>query len=338
MRASRHPYGLRLRGANPIKVRSAEVVPQVYLKDAVQSDRNWESLWNDFCWLGWIKPQIDLAVANGANCIKVSWGGWDGATQISSTATTLTRMRAFNDYLRTLGLASYWSLLGSQQAFTSSGALMSGGIIGEMQQVLALIETFPNAVGCDLLNEVNYSGPSSWGSGAATSAFSTSMEALFPVARAAAPTLPLTVSVSVEQASDWANGYNGYLAAAAPFVDFHDVHPYYGGDGNSAGVRSIPALADLAPMISASWFKGRWFAGEVGVDQALPSATRTAFVAGIGALTADPSCYGANLFCLADYDIADGLAGRYGASDETVSNPRADILEPFASTWQGHLA
>lgn len=334
MRASQRPYALRLRGPNPPKLKIINVVPECSYKDAVfPAGRDWAELWSDFNWVGWIKPQIDLAFANGANGIKIGCSGMPGnLNAYPSNAVLAARLRSVAAYVAGKGGVMYVSVGPSGSTyewFNNDGSLNPTKVAGG-KFVLSVLETIPNVVAVDLLNETNLSGIGNW-SGGTSSTFVASMTAMFAAARAVS-SLPMTCSIYMNSKADWTGSW---MQGLAPFVDFQDGHAYYGIQGGTPA--SIPAASDVNALVAASWFKGGFLIGEVGAAQNATTSTQTSFINGLGSLISHPSCLGANLFSGADYDTTDGPGQQWGVSDAFVQNPRMAILTPFANTWPASL-
>ena len=338
------PYGFRFRPGSQVKAKLINVVPQCGYADAGHSTaqtvppiyRNWNELWSDWNWPGWIKPQIDNAFAYGANGVKIECSGMVGNLgTFPPLATLTTRIQQFCAYVAQKGGMVYFGCGGGPDTgWFNGGTTIDATNAAAGQAILRVLDAIPNICGIDLCNEIEFNGPSAW-NGATNAAFSTSLAALMAAARPFAPSVPMTVSVQLTSRNDWTFTP---LQLIAPHVDFLDVHPYYGIPGGTAPT-TIQAAADVAPMLAAPWFQpqsggpGHYMIGELGVHQAVPSATRSAVIAGVGTQCALPQCYGGNLFAGADFLWASGANNQYGVTDLNVQNPRTDILAPFQSGW-----
>ena len=332
MLAPRSPYGSRLwPGRTPIKAKFAEIVPQCYYKDAHSQSRNWADLWYDWNWPGWIKPQIDLALQYGANGIKFACsGGLPDGGPYPSFAVWTSRVRAVADYLRSKGALLYINLSSPSELWNADGSLTATAT-GTLPASLAFFDTLPSLVGIDLCNEVGYSAPSAWGNNCLSTIAQTGIAAVFAMARQNCRTIPLTMSCNVEAGNQWGAGVNNGLIGTAAFVDFHDVHNYYGRDGNSLVPNGTPAIADVAPMLNAPWFRGGWIHGESGNNQYEGGAARVAYLRAVGAVHQHPKSLGGVLFGMADY-VTDSPQARYGVADELIA-PRVDQLSAFRDSW-----
>lgn len=300
--ASSRPYGVRLRGWTDVKLKGLAIW-NAGASQSLPPDASvfWGTAWD---WAGDVQPQIDLAVSLGANCVKFETSIYE---VVNSQTTTLARMGQVLDYLDSLGLLSYWCL--SQFTYEAAKGLSLAEIAAGMQPAARLLDGYGGVVALDLINEINSESSDSstrilW------------MEALTPAVRAATG-LPLTYSLYVGDSSVWGSSVVGEVA---PYVDFHDFHPYN-------GLTSPPQPSDV-DAYRALGYDRPFLCGEAGCDASRFSAsTQTSFWEAYGTLAALEDCYGDVGFCVADYNST----REWGVYDDTLAGPRTQISVPFAA-------
>ncbi len=324
MPINRHPYGVRLRPGSANKYKIVNIVPQCYYTDArVPGGRNWADMWFDFNWVGWIKPQIDFAFTlSGVNGIKFNCCGVDGDNgPYPATALLATRLRLVCAYVASKGGVVYISLAPGASHFLNGNGSLKTAAMAQLLPIVAVMETIPNVIGLDRVNEFGgFSGATlAAGCGALNAALAT------------VTSLPSTYSIYLSSVADWTGTL---MQQVAPYVDFHDGHPYYSIQYGTPN--SMPAAADLTAIAVSSWYKGEFLVGEVGVNQGVSTGNQTSFLTGLGAMIGRSDCFGGVIFSAADYDITDGNAQLWGMTDKNVLNPRSTILNVFKS-WPSKL-
>lgn len=289
-----------------------------------QINSKWADFWATWNWETWVRPQIDVALAAGANCIKVTASGIgpteDGYAYPDDT-TLRKRIEQFVGYVESRGAVVYWNLVAHPLYVLGSGGTLGPTNFPAVQKIAGWLEALPGIVAVDLCNEINNSFPTSW-NGPNYAQATTDLQALRDAVRAVT-SLPLTASVLCQAVSDITGAW---MQAAAPVVDFHDFHPYYTG--------GTPAVADVTALRAAQWFKGRYLVGENGVNMSQATGARTTWTTQLGQIAALADCFGAVFFCAADYDIT--AANEFGMYDTNVRNGRSDVLTPFAG-WPAKL-
>jgi hypothetical protein len=285
-----------------------------------QINSKWADLWNTWNWESWIRPQIDLAVTYGANCIKITASGINPEDGFSYPADAVLKARIEQvcGYAQARGMVVYWNLLAHPFYGFGAGGTSLTANLPQIQKVTSWLREIPNVVAIDVCNEINNSPPPSWG-GNNYAQMQTDLAALFAGVRAVT-SLPLTCSVLCQAVSDITGPY---MSTVAPLVDFHDFHPYYTG--------ATPAVSDVTALRAAPWYKGRYLIGEIGTSLAQTASVQTTWTTNLGAMGAQADSFGTVLFCAADYDNAT-TSVQFGICDIAVKNPRSQITTPF-SAW-----
>lgn len=298
------PYGARLARPTNEKINGLQV--QRKPADAGHTYlffTNWD-------WTGWVKPQIDLAVAKGANCVKFG-GTASGVVQgLQTRADLANKIRQALDYCATVGIKSYWTLHMPYSGDDLDPAT-DATTLTELVAMAQVIASYPGVIGADMSNEA-------LANIGATRALANAT-AIYPAVKAVAPWLPLSQSQLVQTSGS----YTSSLAGFAPYVDFWDFHPYYS-SGN-------PVDADLASFRSQSWYKP-YLIGEIGLDLASGQTAQAARWNAIGTMSrASTDCYGA-----VGYTIVDCNSEDYGMfTNDGLFNERSWISGAFA-TWPSH--
>lgn len=205
------PAGLKLRGGN--------ITPQGDKIDGFDEVHVWKWLyatWAD-SWPAIVKPQLDLAATVGTNAIRIIgdiYGVHHGDLAL------VDYVRAYEqlvDYCANLGMRVYACL----SAATEWGGATKDEALVIMRAQAAMLETKPNVVGIDVVQEIGLT-PALY----AGSSLHDFVEYLLTSLREVT-TLPLTCSVlssSNNSSAQWSSATTGDLADV---VDFYDFHPYY---------------------------------------------------------------------------------------------------------------
>ena len=283
----------------------------------------WADLWNTWNWEGWVRKQIDVSIAAGANCIKITASGIqpEDGFNYPADAVLQARIKQLCDYVQSKGAVVYWNLVAHPYYLFGSGGTSYSTNIASVLKVAKWVDQQANVVAIDICNEVNQSQPTTW-SGPNYTQFAADMGTYFADVRTVT-SLPLTYSVLCQTASEYTGGW---ISNGAGFVDFHDLHPYY--------ISGIPSQSDLATLRAASYYKGRFLMGECGSSIAQTSSVQTTWTTALGGYGTATDSFGAVLFCAADYDVTTPY--QFGMYDINVLNGRSQIITPFG-TWTGKL-
>lgn len=310
-------YGSKLLHNNPVTLKGLNVVRQINSK--------WADFWNTWNWESWVKPQIDVSLAAGANCIKVTASGIGPAEDgfsYPADAVLQARIDQFIGYCQSQGAVVYWNLVAHPfYVFGSGGSLLSTNLPA-VQKVARWVDAHSNVVAIDVCNEINNSTPSSW-SGNNYAQAQTDLTALVAGVRQVT-SLPLTASVLCQAVTDITGGW--MQAASGAGIDYHDFHPYYTG--------ATPQTTDVAGLRAAPWYRGRYLIGEIGTSLAQTAPVQTTWTTNLGNMGGQADAYGCVLFCAADYDTVS--TGQFGITDTSVHNLRTQITTPFAA-WPAKL-
>jgi hypothetical protein len=265
-------------------------------------------------WVNWYKPQIDLAVVQGANCVKLYDNG-QATTQNNgvSTAAQAINYPQFLTYAAQRGLLVY-CVFGGPGTWSANGTTQFASMLGTWA---ALLNQFPNVIGIDLCNEINNGGP-------AISLAQTWVTAGMAAIRAVT-NIPVTASICILAQSDLSSAY---ISAIAPLVDFIDIHPYL-----ASGVAASPDIwADqIIALRTNSWWK-QFLIGESGQSVAAGSRQPITWQAN-GQLLALSDCLGVMGFSVADFDV--GPSNQWGMYGSDLTTSRAQVVAPFQQ-WVGH--
>jgi hypothetical protein len=266
----------------------------------------WGDMWGPhWTWDGWVKPQVDVAVALGANAIKTGIPMLPYLRGGAEANDATTRIRQFQAYCLEHGLMVLW--VAAPSDFFGTGAQISSAL----QSFASVAEDFPNVIEIDVINEINLWGPALPDATAAASTLATAVRAVTAI--------PLTTSIITYGVPDWRSPW---VEALGGIVDLFDFHPYYAsGDATIADARTFRELTSGRPYLM----------GECGLELFNGAAAQTARWEAAGLISSEPECYGAVGFCIADYESQ----RRYGIYDENLLNQRQQLVQPF-SGWPSY--
>lgn len=271
----------------------------------------WGAMWNANWDWAFTKAQIDWASQNGANGVRIGFPIDLASDGGAAWTSAVTHMQQYLDYCASLGLVCY--MVGAYQNF--GGRSLSALAVG-YGRVAAVLAPYPNVIGIDVANEINWTG----GAGSVANARAW-MDAFTPAVRANC-SIPLTYSLLLPDAASWGTA-NAYIDAVADYADFMDFHPYYGSTNN-------PAVADVNNWRSHPRYKGGFLIGECGLTHNYGNVAMAARWHAIGLILALPDCFGATGFCVEDYDTVE--TNKYGIFEAGMINERTEITAEFA-TW-----
>lgn len=197
--------GVMLRGAN-IAPKAAHVA----------SGAAYRTLFAEWDWAGWIKPQVDALHSVGGNCVRLI-GDLQGVNDGTfSQATYDSRWDQLATYLAGLGMYLYPAGGGVSQV--AAAGLTPAQIGSSVAAMAAAIDAHANVIGIDVLQEsVRQQVSGSY-------ALSYPSEITTPIR--AVSSLPLTFS----SATDTGGGrftFPLWKQVLRPYVDFWDVHVYF---------------------------------------------------------------------------------------------------------------
>lgn len=257
----------------------------------------WEWLWDEWDWDGWIKPQIDLAVDAGANCVRIIGdvvGVWRGTFTL---ATYRARWRQFIDYAASVGLNTY--ACGGDHHEPVAEAMTQEEIRDVLVGLAEEIDGDSNVIGFDVIQEWALWDPAGRAAAAA--------------AVRAVCDRPLSFSLPIIDRANLL--FYDYRAGIVDVADFLDLHIYYdAAPGDLNTVRTGLAMPFLI--------------GEFGAPATDPAAQLARYDA-IVALSADAAGQGAPIAGALVWSIVDGgVAGDFGMySDAGVE--RTDLTSRF---------
>lgn len=293
------PWGSRLRQPTTVKLKGLMV------QRASDQPYN-KSFWIDWRWTTHVKTQIDLAVAKGANCVRIP-GCTAGVVQGLQTQSDFdSKLTQILDYTASTGLLVYWIShlsYGGDDLDASDPATLAA-----VTAMMAIVGNYSHVVGNDCSNE------SVWQVGSSRAL--ANQQAFYPAIKAVAPNLPLSVSHLVTGSSAFTDPN---LTQMANYVDFWDFHPYYG-SGNAVD-------ADLATFRASVNYKP-FLIGECGSPLSAGSSTQAARWTAVGALGSVSDSYGAIGYAIQSDFAGDGDYGMFSA--DGTWDERAWISSAFA--------
>lgn len=197
--------GVILRGAN--------LAPKI---SHVTSGAAYRTMFGEWDWAGWIKPQVDALHSVGGNCVRLI-GDLQGVNDGTFTqATYNSRWAQLAEYCASLGMYIYPAGGGVSQV--AAGGLTPAQIGDSVAAMAAAIDAHSNVVGIDVLQEsVRLQVAGSY-------ALSYPAEITGPVRTAT--TLPLTFSNSTT-AGGGRFEFPLWRRLLRPYVDFWDLHVYF---------------------------------------------------------------------------------------------------------------
>lgn len=271
----------------------------------------------DWDWLGHIKPQIDMAVSVGANALKWFVGPDSVALGGLSRATWLSRIDQFIDYTDGLGLYLYLTLLAADDAVGLNAAVQT-----EIVAVADHLSSRTRIVGYDMGNEINHDWPE---------------ESVFAYLEAIRPRLlavtdvPLSVGQIVYDL-DEAFGA-GLTKEIGRYCDFIDFHPYwnfhYQGNNNNLTARMVRQWWKIQPHYKP------WVVGECGRLRGDTAPTPAERWESLGDLARTEGCFGAFGYTTQKHlDAPNDWAAIF---DTDGSGPDTALSGPF-SRWPARSA
>jgi hypothetical protein len=261
-------------------------------------------MWIEWDWTGWIKPQIDNAVALGANCVRLIGVIPDVCNGNLSQATYLARWQQFLDYTVSLGIYAY--PCGGTIAF------WSGVTLAQVQTMYTawgpLMDSYANVIGIDVTNECFPAGAVD---GQTVDQILTTVTALTATLRSVT-SKPITNDRTAHSLPRWDYQEGAYIDA---LNDFHDIHSYYTQDPS-----------DPHPWMNKWWGSKPILLGEIGCGLDLTSAQRTARYLAAKAMVDQNDSRFAGALSWAATDT--NLSTQYGLFDPSFA-ARTDITVPF---------
>lgn len=272
-----------------VKLRGANIVPQ----DTSGSDQ-WATLYEGWAskWPTLVKPQIDLAASVGCNAIRLIGDVQGPVAGDISIEDYVSAYEQFVDYCATLGIHVYACLA----AADNWDGVTADTALPVMRAQAAMLETKPNVIGIDVVQEIGGS-PSLW-SGSTQHDF---IAYLFDSLREVT-TLPLTCSGTASSYSSSALWHDSTVTDLADVLDFYDFHPYYDAlDPADVDAFDAANTAGL-PMIMGEY--GHTSAG--GVDYHENAAL----------IQQRPDCVGGFIWAITD-NVSSGTGSDWGLFDYT---------------------
>lgn len=217
----------------------------------------WLNLWSSWDW-NWIELSVRRAVEQGANAIRLVGDVNAVYTGAIDEATYHTRLQQVVDLCASLKCNFYYCAIDLRHKLDADPVFIEHFLAG----VAAVLERNKNVVAIDLCNEVA-SGYQLFPEDQVVSWITAWGKAI----RAAAPSIPLSISdVSPGSLSAKISDV-AYYARFAPVVDFFDLHAYGLGIGPDSQLLAPYELGVDRPLLI----------GEFGADRTAPGATPGAY-------------------------------------------------------------
>jgi hypothetical protein len=262
----------------------------------------WGSGWD---WDGWMRPQIDCAVALGANAIRIIGDVLCVINGTLSQASYNARWQQVAAYCAANNLALYYtgcSLTGTDGSSNGTAALTDAQIAGVINNNFAALSAHTGIIlGVDIVQEAN------------NGLNAQRVAAIYAAVRPNVPTvIPCTFSTFAPVSDlSWINS----IVGSCDFLDLH-IYPFV------YDINAQPAPSTFAPLIAAYPTKDLLF-GEGGLDTAsYTEAQEIAWTQGLVALGDMAGSRGALLWAAQDQNE------QYGAFD-SLWFPRRSVAGPW---------
>jgi hypothetical protein len=287
-------------------------------------------------WLGsafsptFIDTQVAEALAVGANAVtvyleltEVYANTISMATYVANVTTALNKIKAAGLYCQVtlvgLGSGTPTAVYAPITGLTGSASVSS--LLPNVATLAALVNTYSNVIGIDLVNESNMSWvQTQLGAGVTMRDL---LATLLPTVRANT-TKPLTASYQLTATPTGALSSDANLVWIAANLDYMDYHPYYNLLGPSAS-GPAPSAADFQVLANA--FPGiPIMIGELGSalsasDSNVPLAASMAAARGIWELGAVAGGFLWSLNAFRTGNTPSFLFNSAGTEQPTISNP-----------------
>lgn len=269
--------------------------------------------WIEWDWTGWMRPQIDCAIALGANTVRLVGDVAMVTSGALSQAAYNARLQQVVKYCVDNGLAYYYigcAPYATDGANNGTLATPDAQIASVITSNIAAITSGSsdfraNIIGADLVSEAN-------------AGFSAArVNNIYSLVRPNVPAVvPCTFGTSgALPDSSWLNSISG----SCDFIDPHIYPQVYGGINNFPPASAISALHAAFPNKEILF-------GEGGVDTSLcTTAQAVAWITNLTALADMPIARGALLWAAQDQQTSTEL---YGAFDSNW-HPRVSIAGPW---------
>jgi hypothetical protein len=269
--------------------------------------------WIEWDWTGWIRPQIDCAIALGANTARLVGDVAMVASGALSQATYNARLQQVVKYCVDNGLAYYYlgcAPYGTDGANNGTLATPDAQIASVINSNIAAITSGSadfraNIIGADLVSEAN-------------AGFSAArVNNIYSLVRPNVPAIiPCTFGTSgALPDSSWLNSISG----SCDFIDPHIYPQVYGGINNFPPASAISALHAAFPNKEILF-------GEGGIDTSQFTSVQVMdWIKNLTSLADMPIARGALLWAAQDQQTS---TERYGAFDSNW-HPRASIAGPW---------
>lgn len=213
--------------------------------------RAWESLFLNWDWDNWIKPQIDYCAGNniGLNCCRVISGIMGVHLGLYSQDYLNGRMRQLIEYCAGLGVHFY--VAGTGKSSYAQSPVSSDQLADSMGSMLRVAQAYSSVIGADLVQESNTVA-------VPNDAFIVS---LISALRLRGVTLPLTCSTY--ESSLGSAGSAPWIYAMAQYFDFIDIHNY-----------TYPITMQAYDGLLSAFPEKDILIGEYGRDQSIAEANR----------------------------------------------------------------
>ncbi len=268
--------------------------------------------WIEWDWIGWIRPQIDCAVALGANTVRLIGDVAMVIVGAISQATYNARLQQIVKYCVDNGLAYYYTGCApygtdgvDNGTLATPDAQIASVIVSNIAAITSgSVDYRANIIGADLITEAN-------------AGFSAArVNNIYSLVRPNVPAvIPCTFGTSGVLADlNWLNSISG----ACDFIDPHIYPQIY-------GINNFPPAGAVFDLHAAYPNKEILF-GEGGIDTSKYTGTQVVdWIKNLTSLADMPIARGAILWAAQDQQTGTEL---YGAFD-SYWHPRASIAGPW---------
>lgn len=270
----------------------------------------WTQIWLADAHVEQFIQQADLLKSAGCNTVGTTLPFTGFNTGGSDRATCIANVQSVMQHCQDAGLWFY-PRLGDPAEITGTAAQQAA----VFADIAAAIDPYECLLAIDVWTEININHTV----GQVTALTSVIQPQVRAVTRRA-----LTYSLSVTGSSGW---NSAYVTALAPYVDFQDFHPYYGGAYTPTGGGHIP-VTDVNAYRALPSYRP-WFIGESGAPLQAGTGVQTTRWTDLGTLASQSDCYGCVGFLGVTYDNTP--ANDFGAYANDFVTPRTQITVPFAA-------
>lgn len=271
--------------------------------------RAWESMFLNWDWDNWIKPQIDFCAGNniGLNCCRVISGVMGVHVGLYSQDYLNGRMRQLIEYCAGLGVHFY--VAGTGKSSYAQAPVTVDQLAESMGSMLHMAQAYPSVIAADLVQEANVVA-------IPNDAY---LIGLISALKSQGVTLPLTCSTYESSLASAATA--PWIYAMAQYFDFIDLHNY-----------TYPITMQAYDALMAAFPDKEVLIGEYGRTISIPEASRVVDLRQSIDLanSGNPRIRGGLIWAATDQDTADtNMWGIYPTTFTTRSQDTQLLLRRY---------